>query len=67
MTAEQLSMTGRLIEETAREYNLDVLELQELIAERKDAEANETALHYALNKIAMDAPDWTFLAARLYL
>ncbi len=67
MTAEQLSMTGKLIEETAREYNLDVLELQELIAERKDAEANETALHYALNKIAMDAPDWTFLAARLYL
>ncbi len=67
LTAEQLSMTGKLIEETAREYNLNVLELQELIAERKDAEANETALHYALNRIAMDAPDWTFLAARLYL
>ncbi len=30
-------------------------------------EANEQALFYALNKIAMDQPNWTFVAAQAYL
>ncbi|MGM9931318.1 MULTISPECIES: ribonucleoside-diphosphate reductase subunit alpha [Bacillaceae] len=64
---ERLRKTERLIEETAQEYKLNIDELMEMMARGKESEAIETALHYALNKIAMDAPDWTFLAARLYL
>lgn len=64
---ERLRKTDRLIEETAQEYKLNIDELMEMMARGKESEAIETALHYALNKIAMDAPDWTFLAARLYL
>ncbi|WP_374978536.1 ribonucleoside-diphosphate reductase subunit alpha [Mesobacillus zeae] len=30
-------------------------------------EANRQAMLYALNNIAMDKPDWSFIAARLYL
>ncbi len=63
----KLSVTGRLIEEAVQEYKLDVEELNELLSRCKDSDQNETALHYALNRIAMDEPDWTFLAARLYL
>ena len=64
---ERLWKTERLIEEAAKEYKLNIEELKELIARGKESDANETALHYALNRIAMDEPDWTFLAARLYL
>ncbi len=67
MIMERLRKTERLIEETAQEYKLNIDELMEMMARGKESEAIETALHYALNKIAMDAPDWTFLAARLYL
>lgn len=67
MIMERLRKTDRLIEETAQEYKLNIDELMEMMARGKESEAIETALHYALNKIAMDAPDWTFLAARLYL
>lgn len=67
MIEERLWKTERLIEETAHEYRLDIEELKELIARGKETDANETALHYALNRITMDAPDWTFVAARLYL
>ena len=67
MLIERLRKTEQLIEEAAKEYKLDVEELKALIASGKESDANERALHYALNRIAMDAPDWTYLAARLYL
>ena len=67
MIEERLWKTEGLIEEAAEEYKLNIEELKELIARGKESDANESALHYALNRIAMDEPDWTFLAARLYL
>ncbi|PLR98409.1 ribonucleoside-diphosphate reductase subunit alpha [Bacillus sp. T33-2] len=58
-----------VIKEAAKKYGLDA---QNLIKRIKDLngpeqEANQQALFYSLNQIAMDQPDWTFVAAHLYL
>lgn len=57
------------IQETAEQYSLEADEIKEKIANlhKSEAEANEQALFYALNKISMTEPNWTFMAARLYL
>ncbi|MEW9677759.1 ribonucleoside-diphosphate reductase subunit alpha [Lentibacillus sp. L22] len=58
-----------VIEDAAQRYNLkadDVIrELQSMDVTKE--EANEQALFYALNHIAMDQPGWTFVAAQMYL
>lgn len=58
-----------VIEELAVKYKLDVSELTSQIIDLKlsEEEANQHALFHALNKIAIDQPNWTFVAARLYL
>ncbi|MBU9712283.1 ribonucleoside-diphosphate reductase subunit alpha [Evansella tamaricis] len=50
-------------------YGLDVTSMKEKVleAELSVQQANEQAMFYALNRIAMDEPDWTYVAARLYL
>ncbi|MEH7522284.1 ribonucleoside-diphosphate reductase subunit alpha [Bacillus sp. JJ1503] len=50
-------------------YKIDVDPLKQQLEELKqnDASANQFALLYSLNKISMDQPNWTFLAAQLYL
>ncbi|MEH7124760.1 ribonucleoside-diphosphate reductase subunit alpha [Bacillus sp. JJ1773] len=50
-------------------YKIDVDPLKQQLEELKqnDASANQNALLYSLNKISMDQPNWTFLAAQLYL
>ena len=64
-----LSLVLDVIQEASEKYNLDVTELKERVAQinRTEIEANGQALLYALNRIGMDQPNWTFLAARLYL
>ncbi|TFE00517.1 ribonucleoside-diphosphate reductase subunit alpha [Jeotgalibacillus salarius] len=70
MTAIQkqinLNQTLQTIKDTAVEYKLDATELMAQLSHREDT-ARDYAMHYALNNVAMDTPDWTFLAARLYL
>ncbi|MFB1083418.1 ribonucleoside-diphosphate reductase subunit alpha [Jeotgalibacillus sp. JSM ZJ347] len=61
-----LQQTLQTIKETAVKHRLDATELMEQLAKREDT-ARDFAMHYALNRVAMDAPDWTFLAAGLYL
>ncbi|SDC05288.1 ribonucleoside-diphosphate reductase alpha chain [Pelagirhabdus alkalitolerans] len=53
----------------AKCYDVDLTSLKEKVhqAEREEKEARDTALFYALNQIAMDAPDWTFISANFYL
>ncbi|MCH1625817.1 ribonucleoside-diphosphate reductase subunit alpha [Fredinandcohnia quinoae] len=53
----------------SRKYQLDISEITKRIRAKNlsKSEANQQALFYALNNIAMDQPDWTFLAAKLYL
>lgn len=50
-------------------YQLDTTEIRNKLQEINfnTVEANQHALFYSLNKIAMDQPNWTYLAANLYL
>ncbi|WP_043930525.1 ribonucleoside-diphosphate reductase subunit alpha [Bacillus sp. EB01] len=60
---------AKAIEETASQYKLDITEIMGKVAEWRASgkDVNYQAMLYALNRIAMDQPNWTFLAARLYL
>ena len=57
------------IQKAAEKYKLDVKEIQEQVAllNGNAQEANERLMYYALNKISMDQPNWTFIAAQAYL
>jgi ribonucleoside-diphosphate reductase alpha chain len=59
----------QVIQEVAEKYGLDAREINDRVAHLNgtEMEANRQALIYSLNKIAMDQPNWTFTAARLYL
>jgi ribonucleoside-diphosphate reductase alpha chain len=59
----------KAIEECSSTYQLDAAEITRMVNELEAAgkEVNQQALFYSLNKIAMDQPDWTFVAARIYL
>lgn len=56
------------IYQSTEQFKLDADELiRKIRALNSDSDPNQQALLYALNQIAMDQPDWTFVAARLYL
>ncbi|KIL51719.1 ribonucleotide-diphosphate reductase subunit alpha [Jeotgalibacillus alimentarius] len=61
-----LQQTLQTIKDAAVTHQLNATELMHQLTQRED-NARDFAMHYALNRVAMDAPDWTFLAARLYL
>lgn len=48
-------------------YKLDAAPLLEKVADLEKQAKGEQSLIYALNRISMDEPDWTFVAAELYL
>jgi ribonucleoside-diphosphate reductase alpha chain len=56
-----------VIEHTAEIYNLNVADLKMRIQEGTKEEVSQTALFYALNNIRIDEPNWTYLAAGIYL
>jgi ribonucleoside-diphosphate reductase alpha chain len=57
------------IKEASEKYYVDASEITSQVTALNgtELEANQHALFYALNHIAMDQPNWTFVAARLYL
>ncbi|MEH7376279.1 ribonucleoside-diphosphate reductase subunit alpha [Neobacillus drentensis] len=57
------------INQVTEKYQMDITELKNRISELEvtEVEANQQALVYAINQVAMDQPNWTFVAARLYL
>ncbi|WP_026567472.1 ribonucleoside-diphosphate reductase subunit alpha [Bacillus sp. UNC41MFS5] len=65
----ELNYVLESIEQVSAKYQINTLELKERISQLDvtGLEANQQALVYAVNQIAMDRPDWTFVAARLYL
>jgi ribonucleoside-diphosphate reductase alpha chain len=65
----EISSVIDLIKSAEKLYNVDASDLIEIISnlDVPESEKNEQALFYALNNIAMDQPDWTFMAANLYL
>ncbi len=65
----ELSYLLESINQAARKYEIDASKLIERVRELNvsEAEANQQALLYAVNQIAIDHPDWTYVAARLFL
>ncbi|MDQ0201554.1 ribonucleoside-diphosphate reductase subunit alpha [Neobacillus ginsengisoli] len=56
------------IYQSTEQYNIDSGEIiRKITALNLDGDPNQQALLYALNQIAIDQPDWTFVASRLYL
>src|SRR5689334_2825487 len=51
------------IQQATEQYKLDTAELIEKIQQAPEKEQSQQALLYALNRIAMDQPNWTFVAA----
>jgi ribonucleoside-diphosphate reductase alpha chain len=68
-TLTELNKVLEIITQAADKYNINAGELIQKIKSQNLAEmnSNQQALLYALNRIAMDEPNWTFVAARLYL
>ena len=58
-----------VIEEASKQYSIDATELVKRLKELNysDTESHQQALSYALNRISIDQPNWTFVAASLYL
>ncbi|WP_428911518.1 ribonucleoside-diphosphate reductase subunit alpha [Niallia sp. Krafla_26] len=54
---------------TAGKHGLDTKEIKDQLEAFKglEREANEQVLYYALNKVSMDQPDWTYVAAHAHL
>lgn len=55
------------VKRASEKYNLNTNELVEKITNLEDSSIYEQSLFYALNQISMSDPNWTFLAANLYL
>lgn len=70
MSIEMISKKSKMIHsilKAAEHYELDATKLIEAISEFEGMVQEERALSYALNKIAMDQPQWTFIASSIYL
>ncbi|WHY69974.1 ribonucleoside-diphosphate reductase subunit alpha [Neobacillus sp. SuZ13] len=65
----ELNYVLESLEQVSGKYQINTMELRERLSQLDvtELEANQQALVYAVNQIAMDQPDWTFVAARLYL
>lgn len=57
------------LQKAEEKYNLDTSDIQKRIKEstKSHSESTQEALFYALNRISMDQPDWTFIAAHFHL
>jgi ribonucleoside-diphosphate reductase alpha chain len=49
------------------EYGVNTSDLEEELIGKNSSSIQEAALYYALNEISMDKPNWTYLAARVYI
>lgn len=65
-TAE-MSSVEKALERATDVYGLDTRELLERAGELAEQAKGEQSLLYALNHITMDQPDWTYVAAELYV
>lgn len=68
-TQTELDNVLEAVQKAAEKYGIDPQSLIEKLRLQNlsEAELNQQALQYTLNQIAMDQPNWTFVAARLYL
>lgn len=66
---EEMNSVFGALEYASETYQLDTIEIEKRLLEKnlEKLDANQQAMFYALHKVAMDQPDWTYLAAYLYL
>ncbi|MDR7077374.1 ribonucleoside-diphosphate reductase alpha chain [Neobacillus niacini] len=55
------------IKKASEKYNLDTSQIYNKVSELEEFSRYESSLLYALNQISMEDPNWTFLAANLYI
>ncbi|GAE93347.1 ribonucleotide reductase [Gracilibacillus boraciitolerans JCM 21714] len=72
MTTEVKSIKQSVIQalqEAEEKYGLDTTDIQKRIeaSTKLDKDTTQEALFYSLNRIAMDQPNWTFVAAQFLL
>nr|WP_142255318.1 ribonucleoside-diphosphate reductase subunit alpha [Bacillus sinesaloumensis] len=68
-THRELDVVFKSLDYAETNYQIDMTELRDKLQgiNLSNQDANQHALFYALNNIAMDQPNWTYLAANLYL
>ncbi|WP_208588920.1 ribonucleoside-diphosphate reductase subunit alpha [Gracilibacillus suaedae] len=72
MTTEVKSIkqsVTKALQEAEEKYGLDTKDIQKRIEEsaKSDKGSTQEALFYSLNRISMDQPNWTFVAAHFHL
>ncbi|WP_163581565.1 ribonucleoside-diphosphate reductase subunit alpha [Gracilibacillus saliphilus] len=72
MTTEVKSIkqsVTKALQEAEEKYGLDTKDIQQRIEEstKSDKDSTQEALFYSLNRISMDQPKWTFVAAHFHL
>ncbi|MDZ5472957.1 ribonucleoside-diphosphate reductase subunit alpha [Bacillus sp. 31A1R] len=67
MKTQMLNQIETIIQEVTQIYHLDTSNLLKRISGLDEESQREEALHFALNKVSIDEPNWTFLAAQMYL
>lgn len=65
--ATEMDAVEKALKRAIEVYGLDTHELLERAAKLAEQEKGEQSLLYALNRITMDEPDWTYVAAELYV
>ncbi len=62
----EMDAVEKALQRAAEVYGLETRELLERTANLAEQAKGEQSLLYALNRITMDEPDWTYTAAELY-
>ncbi|WP_084243737.1 ribonucleoside-diphosphate reductase subunit alpha [Planomicrobium okeanokoites] len=65
-TSTEMNAVEKALERAERLHGLDTTALRNKIGELDGKIDTEQSMLYALNRISMDEPKWTFLAAELY-
>jgi len=63
----EMNSLFNIIHNVSEKYKLDTSKMIDNLVGLEDSMHYNTALQFALNQISMDAPNWTYLAANLYL
>lgn len=64
--ATELDAVERALQRAEQIHGLDTQTLREKIGEQSSQVNTEQSMLYALNRITMEEPNWTFLAAEIY-
>lgn len=65
--SKALNEVYKIIDLASEQYGLDAVQLKKQLENLNQSDLNENAMFYALNSISIDEPEWTYVAARLYL